>query len=105
MAEAHQDLWEAERAYRAADFEKSIDQYLTGMTKYEKMLAQYPDLMDDDSTIEECMLAQLFWRDCLQIVEGRQPSDEDEFPLKDMWLKHQNRKDSLMEEFQRRQRQ
>ena len=105
MAEAHQELYEGEQAYRAADFDKAIETYAGGMAKYEKMLDQYPDLKDDDNTIEEVMLAQMFWRDALQIVEGREPSDEEEFPLKQMWLKHNNRKQMLMDEFQRRQRQ
>ena len=74
------------------------------MKKYEAMLEKYPDLKDDDNTIEEVMIAQLFWRDALRIVEGSEPGDEEEFPLKDMWIKHQNRKPMLLEEFQRRQR-
>ncbi|MFN8857338.1 MAG: hypothetical protein ACK50P_17360 [Planctomycetaceae bacterium] len=104
MASAHQALFDAEEAYRAADFDASISTYQEGMKRYAAMLEKYPDLKDDDNTIEEVMIAHLFWRDALRIVEGAEPSDEEDFPLKDMWIKHQNRKPMLMEEFQRRQR-
>ncbi|MFN6105378.1 MAG: hypothetical protein ACK5EA_13170 [Planctomycetaceae bacterium] len=104
MAAAHRALFEAEELYRSADFDTAISTYVDGMKKYEAMLEKYPDLKDDDNTIEEVMIAQLFWRDALRIVEGAEPSAEEVFPLKDRWIKHPNRKPMLLEEFQRRQR-
>ncbi|MCY2962802.1 MAG: hypothetical protein NT069_03975 [Planctomycetota bacterium] len=104
MADAHRDLFDGEEAYRKADFDTAIETYKRGLTKYEAMLKLYPDLKDDDNTIEEIMVAQLFWRDCLRIVEGAEPSDDEDFPLKDVWISHQNRKPQMVEEFQRRQR-
>ena len=50
------------------------------------------------------MVAQLFWRESLRLVEGVEPDESEDYPLKELWQKHQPRKDQYMEEFQRRQR-
>jgi hypothetical protein len=104
MAQAHQTLYNAEVAYREGNFEESIALSREGLELYGKMLEQFPDMKDDDTTIEEVMVAQLFWRESLRLVEGVEPDESEDYPLKELWQKQQPRKEQYMEEFQRRQR-
>lgn len=100
-ANAHQNLFLAERKYLEGDFAGAIALYLEGMKQFEKVLADYPDLHLDDDMIEEGMIAQLFWRAALRLEEEEPPED---FPLKGLWLEHQARIPVLQDEFKRRQR-
>lgn len=103
MAEAHRLLYEGEQLAKAADYVEARDKLWNGMAKLEEMLDKYTDLKDDDSTIEEAMIAQLFWRDCLE-VEEEAPDEEEGYPLQEMWTKHQARMPVIKEEKARRQR-
>lgn len=101
MAEAHRELYEGERAYLKADFDSAEKLLISGMEKFEQILKDYPDLESDDGTIEEGMIAQLNWRACLEIDGEEVPET---YPLRELWLKNQNRMQSIREEFNRRKR-
>lgn len=103
MADAHRDLYEGEKLVKAADYNQARQKLWNGMTRLEQMIDKYPDLSYDDSTIEEGMLGQLFWRDCLEIAD-EQPQEGEGYPLQKLWNEHQGRLNSLMDDFQRRKR-
>ncbi|MSR56575.1 MAG: hypothetical protein EXS05_02745 [Planctomycetaceae bacterium] len=103
MADAHRLLYEGEQRAKAADYVEAQDKLWNGMTKLEEMLDKYTDLKDDDSTIEEALIAQLFWRDCLDIEE-KVPDEAEGYPLQELWNKHQVRLPSIKDEKARRQR-
>jgi len=105
MAEAHRELYEGENAYRAGDYDTAIELFDSGMAKFEAMLKKYSDLESDDNMIEEGMVALWFWRDCHTIVNGPDYVDElEDYPLKEMWEKHQNRLSQIEDEIRRRKR-
>jgi hypothetical protein len=102
MSDAHRELYEGEQAFLAADFLKARELLESGMKKYEKILADNPDLKSDDPSIEEGLLAQLFWREILQVVFNQPIPDE--YPLKELWETEQGRLPSVQDEFNRRRR-
>jgi hypothetical protein len=104
MADAHRELYEGERKTKEANYVEGRQLLWDGMSKLEEIVEQYTDLASDDDTIEEGMIAQLFWRDCLD-VEGEAPDEEEGYPLQQMWKKNQNRIREVQEEYQRRKRQ
>jgi hypothetical protein len=101
MSDAHREMYQAEQALFKADTTTARELYLSGMTKYEKLLNEYPDLKDEDEVVEEGLVAQLGWREALTLDEEEVP---DEFPLKEMWDSHQPRRQSAQEELNRRHR-
>ena len=103
MADAHRDLYEGERLVKDANYTEARNKLWNGMTRLEEMIDKYPDLSFDDSTVEEALLGQLFWRDCLEIAD-EQPPEEEGYPLRKVWNEHQGRIPIVMEEFNRRKR-
>jgi hypothetical protein len=101
MSEAHREMYEGEQALFKADTTTARELYLSGMARYEKLLAEYPDLMDEDEVVDEGLLAQHGWREALALDEEEVP---DEYPLKEMWESHPQRRESAKEEFNRRRR-
>lgn len=101
MSEAHREMYLAEQALFKADTATAREKYLSGMTRYEKLLAEYSDLKDEDEVVEEGLIAQIGWREALALDEEQVP---DEFPLKEMWESHHSRKENATEEFNRRRR-
>lgn len=103
MDEAHRELYEGERLAKEADYDEAQKLLFSGMTKLEQILNRYPELKDEDSIIEEALLAQLFWRDCLEI-DGNAPDEKAGFPLQGLWNDKKPYLPSAMEEFNRRKR-
>lgn len=86
--ETHQDIYAGTRKLLEGDSIQAQELTFRGLEKYEKMLADHPDLEGDEETIEDVMLAQLTWRNCLTINGENIPS---KYPLQAYWEKHQNR--------------
>lgn len=103
MDAAHRELYEGEQLTKEADYDEAKEKLLAGMIKLEEILNKYPELKDEDSTIEEGMLAQLFWRDCLEI-DGTVPDEKEGYPLQGLWHAKADRLSTVMEEFNRRKR-
>lgn len=101
MSEAHREMYEGEQALFRADTAKARQLYWDGMTKYEKLLNEFKDLKDEGEMVDEGLLAQLGWRQALELEEEPIP---DEFPLKEMWETHGDRVGNAQEEFNRRRR-
>ncbi|HEY2251033.1 MAG TPA: hypothetical protein VGH74_08225 [Planctomycetaceae bacterium] len=101
MSDAHREMYEGEQALDRADTTAARKLYLDGMTKYEKMINEYPDLKDEDETVEEGMLAIFGWERAIELDDDDVP---DEFPLKGMWEAHAARRATVKQEFDRRRR-
>ncbi len=100
--EAHKELYDALIAFASGDTQEAERLSYTGMQKYEKVLgsdAAGGSLQDDDLAIEEGMLGVLTWRNALEL--GGKPVPN-EFPLRTLWLAHQNRMKEIEAEFRRR---
>jgi len=101
MSEAHRLLYDAEQALNKADPTAAISLYVEGMNKFEKILADYPQMKDEDETVEEAMLAVMGWQKALDYLEEEIPES---FPLKDIWERHAGRRNNVKSEFDRRRR-
>jgi len=99
--EAHRLLHQGEQAYLNGAFTDARKLLEEGMTRYEKMLQTYPDLYDDDMSIEEGLMAQLLWRACLQLDEEEIP---EKYPLQQLWQTKQGHIGAASEELERRRR-
>ena len=101
MADAHREIYEGEQALDRADTTAARRLYLDGMTKFEKKLNEYTDLKNEDETVEEGMLAIMGWQRAIELDDEEVP---EEFPLKDMWESHANKRTNVKSEFDRRRR-
>ncbi|MGE5195183.1 MAG: hypothetical protein ACM3U2_22040 [Deltaproteobacteria bacterium] len=101
MSDAHREMYAGEQALDKADLSNAAKYYWDGMTKYEKLLNDYPDLKAEDETIDEGLLAQMGWRQCLELMEEEIP---EEYPLKEMWESKAGRRAYVTDEFNRRRR-
>lgn len=84
--EAHRAIYLAEQELKQGNTDLAETYALEGLTKLEKMVADYPSLLEDETT-EEGLLAHLYWRACLR-TNGKEVPEE--YPLKDLWMAHQN---------------
>lgn len=103
MDDAHRELYEGEQLAKEADYDLAQKKLYDGMVKLEQIISRYPELKDEDSTIEEAFLAQLFWRDCLEI-EGIVPDEKEGYPLQGLWNEKKGWLQNVMDEFNRRKR-
>ncbi len=107
MAKVHGHFFAGRAAFRSGDTSgrgpkgelpsRAQAEFEQGMTKLETIFEKYPDLQDD-SLLDEAMLAVMYWRD-IHIINGEEPPDE--FPLKKIWTKHQDRMRTVQEKFNR----
>ncbi|MCA9092502.1 MAG: hypothetical protein KDA68_03375 [Planctomycetaceae bacterium] len=99
-AEAHKDLYDAGQAYIAGDTPKSEELAFQGLTRFEKLTERYPNLLTDETSIEEMMIGQFVWRESY-----RQNNAEDfpeTYPLRNLWIEQQPRVQDYEKEFIRR---
>jgi hypothetical protein len=101
MSDAHRLMYAGEQALDKADLASAAKLFWDGMTKYEKILNEYPDLKEEGETVDEGLLAQMGWRQCLELMEEELPA---EYPLKEMWELNTLRRTYLTDEFNRRRR-
>lgn len=101
--DAHRSINDGKRLFREANFVQSdedkaagkgpetwgaLEYLLDGMTKYERVLRDFPSLKTEDEAVEQVMLAVLYMQN---IYELRDMPVPDDFPLKDVWEKNQPR--------------
>jgi hypothetical protein len=97
--EAHLYLNDAIQWLAEGDDTLAAKMAFLGMTKYKEVFSASGDaIKDDDLAIEEGMLGVMTWRHALEHLGMPIPDD---FPLVEMWHKHQNRKTQIEEEFDR----
>lgn len=96
--EAHRLVYAGEQKFKAGEYGEAEKLLLEGMRKFEKMLEDFPVLLQDDLTVEEGLVAILFYRDILGFLD--KPTDI--HPLKKLWNENQNSIPVVEEEKKRR---
>jgi hypothetical protein len=97
-AEAHRLIYEGELKLRAGNPEEAKQMLFRGMTRFAGLMTEYPDLSEEDLTVEEAMWAVLLWKKSLELLGEKQPSA---FPLKATWDKYQVLVPELMMDYNR----
>lgn len=69
-----------------------------GMRKFEQVLNDFPTLASEDDAIEESLMALVYWR---EIFKLRKQPIPDDYPLRSMWEKHQDRVPEMELNFRR----
>ena len=98
MVDAHRDLYDGDQLLRAARLSEAQKKFESGMAHMAEILKQYPSLLDEDLTIEECLNAVLRWQYIHQL-KGVKPPEQ--FPLRFLWDKERDRVPDLEIEFRR----
>jgi hypothetical protein len=101
MSDAHREMYLGEQALDKADTAKAIQLLWDGLTKYEKILNEYPELKIEDETKDEALLSLMAWHRALELEEREVP---DNYPLKTMWDSNIERREHVTTEFNRRRR-
>ncbi len=99
-AEAHKDLYDAGQAYIQGDTPKSEELAYKGLSRFEKITDRYADLLTDESTIEEMMIAHFIWRESYR--QNHAEEIPEEYPLRKLWIESQPRVQEYEKEFLRR---
>lgn len=107
--QAHRDLYEGKQLYKAGKTSEARESLLSGMQSFEDLLAKYPDLLTDTSTIEECLMAFLYLQANYQLEQVPMPEDlplrrvnpQPGFPAQTLIQRENNRLLSLVSEFKR----
>jgi hypothetical protein len=96
--EAHREIYEGKKLFREGKLRASKERLQSGMKKFAAVLERYPSLNHEDAPIEEGMTSVLYWVYIHQLLAETPPT---EFPLKQLWIEHQNRRDEISEIFRR----
>ncbi|MCA9036764.1 MAG: hypothetical protein KDA91_16635 [Planctomycetaceae bacterium] len=107
--DAHKTLFEAKKAYAEgrgydstnADGSNEISEAQKlledAMSKWVRVFQKYPNmLIDNESYIEEAMLAVYYWR-AVHDTNGKTPPDD--YPLREIWDANPDRKSEVQREF------
>ena len=82
-SEAHRNFYAANQAYKNQEFEKARGFAFAGMKSFDEILKkpEFSDLRNEESLVEECLLAVVVWKSIYLLAEESPPAD---YPLK--WL-------------------
>lgn len=94
-AEAHRLIYEGELKLRSGNPDEARDMLVRGMARFAQLIEDYPDLREEDLTVEEAVWGVLLWTKCLELLGDPIPAT---FPLKATWDRYQG----LLPELQRR---
>ncbi len=97
-AEAHRLIYEGELKLKAGDPNEAKEMLFRGMSRFARLLTEYPDLDEEDETVEEAMWAVLLWRKSMELLGESEPPT---FPLKPTWEKFQGILPELMIRYNR----
>ena len=97
--EAHRELHQGEELFKQGRLEEAKKTLESGMAKFQTMLSRYPELQIEDLTIEEALDSVLLWQYIHQLQQKQPPVN---FPLKPLWIQHQDRVPILDQQFRRR---
>ncbi len=98
---AHKEIFEGQELYKKGEFEEAAALLQKGMRRFETLLDKYPQLIIEDLTVEEGMVAILVYRYIRQTL-GEPPEIH---PLKKLWNEHKNRLPIFEKEMRRRMEQ
>lgn len=85
-SEAHRLVYEGELKLRSGNPEEARDMLVRGMARFAQLIEDYPDLRDEDLTVEEAVWCVLLWTKTLELLGEQVPAT---FPLKSTWDKYQ----------------
>ncbi len=77
--QAHQEIFAGEELIRRSQLVRGLAVLQSGMAKLEQVIDKYGALQDDESTIEEALMAVLYFEYAHNLLDRRIP---EEFPLK-----------------------
>lgn len=97
-AAAHREIYEGQQMFKEQRFDEAQQKLFTGMEKFAQLLQRHPELSAEDNTVEEGLMAALYYRYILQL--RGQPTDGD-FPLKFLWDANQDEIGYVTEDFRR----
>lgn len=97
-SEAHRAIYEAGREYQAQHLSEAEQLVLKGMGLFEQVMQKYPELSNEDATVEEAMTAVLLLQNIHRLNGEPLPAS---YPLKDVWDANQERVPIIEELFQR----
>lgn len=89
-------LVEAQRVHR--NLSPAQARLESGMKRFQQLLDKYPELKSESNTVEEALLAFLYWRNIHVLNNDPMPED---FPLHNLVTEHQKRLPEIEQEFQR----
>jgi hypothetical protein len=103
MVRAHRALYEGMDLFRHGKHDdREVDgktvpseaevKVVEGLTAFSELFKKYPELLDEDDTIEEVMLGLICWKYIYQLNVNDFPND---FPLKSLWMREQDRVSNL----------
>ncbi|MGH7199566.1 MAG: hypothetical protein ACREJB_03115 [Planctomycetaceae bacterium] len=98
LVKAHRELYEGRQLFRDLKFRAAREKLWTGMELYAQALAKYPQLTTEDESIEEGLLAVIYWQETYDLLLSPEPPPED-FPLKALWQARQDHVPSVREDF------
>ncbi|MBI1313939.1 hypothetical protein GC176_21810 [bacterium] len=97
-SEAHRLIYEGELKLRSGNPEEARQMLVRGMANFARLLEEYPDLRDEDLTVEEAVWGVLLWSKTLELLGESMPAT---FPLKATWDKYQGLLPELQERYNR----
>lgn len=95
---AHRDIYEGQQLFKEGRLSRAQEKLFSGLTKFEQMLDRHPSLAKQDNTVEEGLMGLIYWRYIHLLEDEPLPSD---FPLKALWLQHQQLVPELRDRFRR----
>jgi hypothetical protein len=96
---AHRLIYEAEKDFLTGEETKhkeALGKLLEGMRRFKTLLDDYPDLANEDLTVEEGLWAVML---CQKLLDGKPMPGK--FHLKDLWERHQGMLPELEQRFNR----
>jgi hypothetical protein len=103
MTDARSALYEGKQKFFAADLQGARKLFDEGLSRLERLFAEYPDLLAedilDDELIDEALKSLLMWQYVLQLNGEEIPQ---QFPLKNVWDANPDRVTELDGMFQER---
>ncbi len=115
MVDAHREMYEGRQLFKSGKTDwhedgtppESVQKLASGLKKFEKMFAKFEalkteaadDLAQDDTLIEEAMLAIKYYRQAYKNSGGYPLPDN--YPMKKLWDSNQARVESIDREFTR----
>lgn len=85
---AHQEIAEGQRLFKDGRHREAIDSLQAGMADYARALSNYVELVDEDLTLEEGLMAMVYWRYALRLLDLPVP---EQHPLKALEDKQKDR--------------
>jgi hypothetical protein len=106
---AHRDIYEGKQLFKAGKNSEAKGRLESGMQNFEDLLSNYPNLLTDTATIEECLMAYLYLQAIYRLEQTPMPENlplnrmnpDPSYPSQDLVQREQERLPSLVDVFRR----